>query len=65
MEEIFGPVVTLQSFKSEAEALELANASDYGLAATIWSQDITKANRLAANVEAGIAWINCWLLRET
>ncbi len=64
MEEIFGPVVTLQSFKNEAEALQLANASSYGLATTIWTQDISKANRVAANVEAGIVWINCWLLRD-
>lgn len=64
MEEIFGPVVTLQSFKSEDEALQLANTSNYGLAATIWTQDISKANRVAAKVESGIIWINCWLLRD-
>jgi len=64
MEEIFGPVVTLQSFKTEAEALELANASDYGLAATIWTQDISRANRVAAKVDSGIIWVNCWLLRD-
>ena len=64
MEEIFGPVVTLQTFKTVAEALQLANACDYGLAATIWTQDISKANRVSANVEAGIVWINCWLLRD-
>ncbi len=64
MEEIFGPVVTLQSFKTEEEALQLANTSDYGLAATIWTQDISKANRVAAKVESGIVWINCWLLRD-
>lgn len=63
-EEIFGPVVTLQSFKTEDEALQLANATQYGLAATIWTQDISKANRLAAKVESGIVWINCWLLRD-
>lgn len=63
-EEIFGPVVTLQSFKTEAEALQLANATQYGLAATIWTQDITKAHRVAAGVESGIIWINCWLLRD-
>ncbi len=63
-EEIFGPVVTLQSFKTEEEALQLANASQYGLAATIWTQDISKANRMAAKVESGIVWINCWLLRD-
>ncbi len=63
-EEIFGPVVTLQSFTSEAEALHLANASSYGLAATIWTQDISRANRVAAQLESGIIWINCWLLRD-
>jgi aminomuconate-semialdehyde/2-hydroxymuconate-6-semialdehyde dehydrogenase len=64
MAEIFGPVVTLQSFKTEEEALQLANTSDYGLAATIWTQDISKANRIAAKVESGIIWVNCWLLRD-
>jgi aminomuconate-semialdehyde/2-hydroxymuconate-6-semialdehyde dehydrogenase len=63
-QEIFGPVVTLQSFKTEEEALQLANASNYGLAATIWTQDISKANRVAAKVESGIIWVNCWLLRD-
>jgi aminomuconate-semialdehyde/2-hydroxymuconate-6-semialdehyde dehydrogenase len=63
-EEIFGPVVTLQSFKTEEEALQLANATPYGLAATIWTQDISKANRMAAKVDSGIIWINCWLLRD-
>lgn len=63
-EEIFGPVVTLQSFKTEEEAWQLANATVYGLAATIWTQDISKANRMAAKVESGIIWINCWLLRD-
>jgi aminomuconate-semialdehyde/2-hydroxymuconate-6-semialdehyde dehydrogenase len=64
MEEIFGPVVTLQSFKTEHEALQLANTSNYGLASTIWTQDVSKANRVAAKVESGIVWINCWLLRD-
>jgi aminomuconate-semialdehyde/2-hydroxymuconate-6-semialdehyde dehydrogenase len=64
MEEIFGPVVTLQSFKTEEEALMLANTSDYGLSATIWTQDVTRANRVAASVHSGIIWVNCWLLRD-
>jgi len=63
-EEIFGPVVTLQSFKTEEEALALANATQYGLAATIWTQDISRANRIAAKTESGIIWVNCWLLRD-
>ena len=57
-------MVTLQSFRTEEEALELANASNYGLSATVWTQDISKANRVAAKVEAGITWVNCWLLRD-
>ena len=64
MEEIFGPVVTLQSFSTEEEALALANASEYGLAATIWTQDISRANRMALKIKCGIIWINCWLLRD-
>jgi aminomuconate-semialdehyde/2-hydroxymuconate-6-semialdehyde dehydrogenase len=63
-DEIFGPVVTLQKFKTEEEGLALANACDYGLSATIWTQDISKANRMASKVEAGIIWVNCWLLRD-
>jgi aminomuconate-semialdehyde/2-hydroxymuconate-6-semialdehyde dehydrogenase len=63
-EEIFGPVVTLQPFKTEEEALELANACDYGLAATIWTQDISRAHRVASKVESGIIWVNCWLVRD-
>ena len=63
-EEIFGPVVTLQSFKTDEEALKLANATTYGLAATIWTQDISKANLVAAKLDSGIIWVNCWLLRD-
>jgi aminomuconate-semialdehyde/2-hydroxymuconate-6-semialdehyde dehydrogenase len=63
-EEIFGPVVTLQSFKTEEEALTLANATQYGLAATVWTSNVSRANRVAAKVESGIIWVNCWLLRD-
>ena len=63
-EEIFGPVVTLQSFSTEEESIKLANASSYGLAATIWTKDISRAHRLAAVVDSGIIWVNCWLLRD-
>ena len=63
-QEIFGPVVSLTPFKNEQEALTLANQSDYGLSATIWTQDLTRAHRVAHSLEAGIIWINTWLLRD-
>ena len=63
-EEIFGPVVTLQPFDTIEEAIMLANATSYGLASTIWTQDISKANIVGAKIESGIVWINCWLHRD-
>ncbi|HZG01103.1 MAG TPA: aldehyde dehydrogenase [Chitinophagales bacterium] len=63
-EEIFGPVVTLQRFSTEAEALDLANACEYGLSATVWTQNLSRAHRVAAKLECGIVWVNCWLLRD-
>lgn len=57
-EEVFGPVVTVASFDTDGEALRLANASRYGLAASIWTADAARALRLAEDVEAGIVWIN-------
>ena len=63
-EEIFGPVVTLQSFDTDAEALEYANGTPYGLSATIWTNNLTRAHRLAADLQAGIVWINTWMLRD-
>ena len=63
-EEIFGPVVTITPFKDEAEALQLANRTAYGLSASIWTQDIDKAQRMALGVDAGIIWINTWLQRD-
>jgi len=63
-EEIFGPVVTITPFDSEEEVLKYANSTDYGLSATVWTQDISKANRLAKNLESGIVWVNTWLLRD-
>jgi aminomuconate-semialdehyde/2-hydroxymuconate-6-semialdehyde dehydrogenase len=63
-EEIFGPVVTLQPFDSEEEALALANGVEYGLAATLWTRDLSRAARLAERIQSGIVWINCWMLRD-
>ena len=63
-QEIFGPVVTLQSFESDEEAIGLANDTEYGLSASIWTQDITRGHRLAEKIEAGVVWINCWLVRD-
>lgn len=63
-EEIFGPVVTLTPFDTEEEALQFANSNEYGLASTIWTENLTKAHRFAAGIKTGIVWINCWLLRD-
>ena len=63
-EEIFGPVVTIQPFDTEEEALELANGTVYGLASTLWTNDLKRATRMAEKIQAGIVWINCWMLRD-
>jgi len=63
-EEIFGPVVTLMPFDSEEEVIEMGNSTKYGLSATIWTKDLNTAHRVANNLHVGIAWINCWLLRD-
>jgi aminomuconate-semialdehyde/2-hydroxymuconate-6-semialdehyde dehydrogenase len=63
-EEIFGPVVTLAPFETEVEALKYANSTTYGLAGMIWTENLTRAHRVAAKLESGIIWINCWLFRD-
>jgi aminomuconate-semialdehyde/2-hydroxymuconate-6-semialdehyde dehydrogenase len=63
-EEIFGPVVTITPFDTEEEVLTYANSTQYGLAATIWTQNLNRAHRVAAGLHSGIVWINCWLLRD-
>lgn len=63
-EEIFGPVVTIQKFSSWNEAVTLANSTDYGLACTVFTQDVARAHQFAAQVQAGIVWVNCWMVRD-
>jgi len=63
-EEIFGPVVTVTPFRDEAEAIALANSSEYGLAASLWTRDLTRAHRVAEEVACGTIWVNTWLMRD-
>ena len=63
-EEIFGPVVSLVPFDTEEEALAMANSTPYGLAAVVWTENLSKAHRVAAKLESGIVWINCWMVRD-
>lgn len=63
-EEIFGPVVTIQPFHTEDEALALANGTPYGLSATIWTNQLRRTQRFAAELQAGIVWVNTWMMRD-
>ena len=63
-EEIFGPVVTVMPFDSEEEALRIANSTRYGLSATVWTENLSRAHRMARDIKTGIVWINTWLLRD-
>jgi len=63
-EEIFGPVVTIMPFEKEEEVLSYANATDYGLSCTIWTENLSRAHRLSDKIEAGIVWVNTWLHRD-
>jgi len=63
-EEIFGPVVTIMSFKTDEEALQLANDVSFGLSATLWTQNLNRTMRISKQIQAGIVWVNTWLLRD-
>ena len=63
-EEIFGPVVTIAPFHTEEEAVKMANHTHYGLSSTIWTDNLARAHRVANAMEAGIVWVNSWLLRD-
>ncbi len=63
-EEIFGPVVTVQKFSSDEDALRLANGTGYGLAAIVYTESLRRANAFAAGVQSGIVWVNCWMVRD-
>jgi len=63
-EEIFGPVVTITPFRAEEEVVKYANAVPFGLSASLWTHDLSRAHRVAERLECGTVWVNCWLLRD-
>jgi aminomuconate-semialdehyde/2-hydroxymuconate-6-semialdehyde dehydrogenase len=63
-EEIFGPVVTIMPFDDEQQAIDFSNSTTYGLSATIWTENLSRAHRVSAKVKSGIIWVNCWLFRD-
>lgn len=63
-EEVFGPLVTIMPFKTEDDVLQMANKLKYGLSATIWTNDLKRTMRITNQIEAGIVWVNTWILRD-
>jgi aminomuconate-semialdehyde/2-hydroxymuconate-6-semialdehyde dehydrogenase len=63
-EEIFGPVVTITPFDSEEEVIGYANDTEYGLASSVWTQNLSRAHRVAEKIHTGTVWVNCWLVRD-
>jgi aminomuconate-semialdehyde/2-hydroxymuconate-6-semialdehyde dehydrogenase len=63
-EEIFGPIITVMPFDDEEQVIQDANCTDYGLSATIWTTNLARAHRVAAQLKSGVVWVNCWLFRD-
>ena len=63
-QEIFGPVVSIQPFDNEEHAIELANGTQYGLSASVWTNDIGRGHRMAERIDSGVVWVNTWLVRD-
>jgi aminomuconate-semialdehyde/2-hydroxymuconate-6-semialdehyde dehydrogenase len=63
-EEIFGPVVTITPFDNEEEVISYANDTEYGLASSVWTQNLNRAHRVAEQINTGTVWVNCWLVRD-
>jgi aminomuconate-semialdehyde/2-hydroxymuconate-6-semialdehyde dehydrogenase len=63
-EEIFGPVITITPFDNEEEVIGYANDTDYGLASSLWTQNLNRAHRVAEKIHTGTVWVNCWLVRD-
>jgi aminomuconate-semialdehyde/2-hydroxymuconate-6-semialdehyde dehydrogenase len=63
-EEIFGPVATVTPFRDEEEAIRYANGTPFGLSASLWTNDLARAHRVAEKIETGTVWVNCWMLRD-
>jgi aminomuconate-semialdehyde/2-hydroxymuconate-6-semialdehyde dehydrogenase len=63
-EEIFGPVITITPFDNEEEVIGYANDNEYGLASSVWTQNLNRAHRVAERIHTGTVWVNCWLVRD-
>ena len=63
-EDIFGPIITITPFDTDEEAIKMANNSIYGKAATVWTQNTSRANKIAESLKAGIIWVNSWMLQD-
>jgi len=63
-EEIFGPVITITPFDNEEEVIGYANDTEYGLASSVWTQNLNRAHRVAERISTGTVWVNCWLVRD-